>query len=95
MSEKKSKTISLPVYNQEDLAKQIAEIAPAYDLQPIQLINYIVADWLCLFHVANDTYNLSRKDCKGSAMVSFLASHKVHSDNFKRYFDLCQGKRKD
>lgn len=95
MSEKNSKSLQLPVYNQEDLAKQIADIAPVYNLQPIQLINYIVADWLCTFHVANDTYNPDRKDVAGSPMLSFLASHKQHSDEFKRYLDKCQEKRKD
>lgn len=95
MSEKRAKMIKLPKFNHEDLSRELSSIAKVYEIPPYELMNFVVADWLFSFHIANDTYNPDRKDCKGSAMLSFLASVEKHSAQFKEYLSKCNEKKKD
>lgn len=93
MSEKNSKKIKLPRFDHLDLSREINSLASFYEIPVCDLMNFIVADWLYTFHISNDTYNPDRKDCKGSAMLSFLSSVEKHTAQFKEYLHKCQEKR--
>lgn len=92
MSEKKKKhELKLLRYDHNDLGREVKSIADTYEVSPLDLMNWIVADWLMTFNIANDTYNPEHKN-NGAAFYAFLSSVEKHQKEFEVYLEKSKSK---